>query len=136
MLCSLNHINKYGICDAMKLKPKVSSSKIASECFRRTNLWPRCPAMTLLHLPMRGGDDKSRCSHGNIFSHDHGVVGSEHPRLRLRRSRERTTHDGIALTLPQLQRSKALLPIQLSLSLPPQPIPDLLPLANEPASLT
>jgi hypothetical protein len=92
--------------------------------------------MTLLHLPMRGGDDKSRCSHGNIFSHDHGVVGSEHPRLRLRRSRERTTHDGIALTLPQLQRSKALLPIQLSLSLPPQPIPDLLPLANEPASLT
>jgi hypothetical protein len=92
--------------------------------------------MTLLRLPMRGGDDKLRCPHGNIFSHDHGVVGAEHPRLRLRRSRERTTHDGIALTLPQLQRSKALLLIQLSLSLPPQPILDLLPLANEPASLT
>jgi hypothetical protein len=91
--------------------------------------------MALLRLPMLGGDDKPRCLHGNIFSHDHGVVGAEHPRLRLRRSRERTTHDGIALTLPQLQRSKTLLLIQLSLSLPPQPILDLLPLANEPAFL-
>jgi hypothetical protein len=56
--------------------------------------------MTLLHLPMRSGDDKPRCPHGNIFTHDHGVVGTEHPLLRLRRSRKRTTHDGIVLMLP------------------------------------
>jgi hypothetical protein len=92
--------------------------------------------MTILSLPMRGGDDKPRCTHSNIYSHDHGVVGAKDALLRLRRSRERTTHDGIALTLPQLQRGKALLPIQHSLSLPPQPVLDLLPLGNEPASQT
>jgi hypothetical protein len=41
-------------------------------------------------------------------------------------NRERTTYDCIALTLPQLRRSKALiLSIRLSLSLPPQPRHDL-----------
>jgi hypothetical protein len=63
-------------------------------------------AITSLHLPMRGGDDKPRCPHGNI-NHDHGVVGALLSFLRLRRSRERITHDGIILMLPQFRRCKA-----------------------------
>jgi hypothetical protein len=65
----------------MRLKPKGCFSKIASKCFPRTNRWQRCLAMTSLHLPMRGGDDKPRCPHGNIINHDHGVVGALLPFL-------------------------------------------------------
>jgi hypothetical protein len=31
-------------------------------------LWQRCLATTLLRLPIRGGNDKPRCPHGNIMN--------------------------------------------------------------------